>query len=69
MSWGYSNRDHGGIFKLMSNPKEIADTIYRLAEAMNELPLGAQATRDEIKRTIIVSLCKLLTTLKGGTMD
>jgi len=43
----------------MNDPRDIAETIYRLAEAMNELPLAADEARKEIEQTI-VSLCKLI---------
>ena len=50
---------------------EIANTVYRLTEAMNELPIARQKARDAIEETI-VSLCKLLDkhgTTQTGTQD
>jgi len=43
----------------MNDPRDIAETVYRLSEAMNELPIARQKARDAIEETI-VSLCKLL---------
>lgn len=44
---------------IVENPKDVADTIYRLAEAINELPFGAEKERKKLGETI-VNLCKLL---------
>lgn len=44
---------------IIDNPTEIANVIFKLAEAINELPLGAGVERKKIGETI-VNLCKLL---------
>jgi len=48
---------------------EVAETIYRLTEAMNELPLAAKDGRQAIEEAI-VSLCKQLNgTTQTRTQD